>query len=213
LSEGFQVYRLPEEKTNKISTFLAAEITGNDNRFDFSQYDTSILVRDSNNPNDQYAMFDDIETGIPSKGDQVKVLQEMVKGVARSGHYIFKTLGKNFGDYSEGYNAVMADGTSKNQVPDYKKQYKREVDTSGNNQFVPKDEVIPDGTPNDLDLLINPFNTSKVVNRLDYNSLVEYFTICMAFGLVDSVQKNLNVKTWNGSRFYTAFYDMDSSLG
>ena len=35
----------------------------------------------------------------------------------------------------------------------------------------------------------------------------------MAFGLVDSVQKNLNVKTWNGNRFYSAFYDMDSSLG
>ena len=213
LSEGFQVYKLPEEKTNKISTFLTAEITGNDNRFDFSQYDTSILVRDPNNPNDQYAMFDDIETGIQSKDSQVEVLQEMVKGVAKAGHYIFKTLGKNFGDYSEGYNAITADGTSRNQVPDYKKQYKRIVDTSGNNQFVLKNEEIQDGTSNDLDLLINPFNTSNVVNRLDYNSLVEYFTICMAFGLVDSVQKNLNVKTWNGNRFYSAFYDMDSSLG
>lgn len=213
LSEGFQVYKLPEEKTNKISTFLTAEITGNDNRFDFSQYDTSILVRDPNNPNDQYAMFDDIETGIQSKDSQVEVLQEMVKGVAKAGHYIFKTLGKNFGDYSEGYNAITADGTSRNQVPDYKKQYKRIVDTSGNNQFVLKDEEIQDGTSNDLDLLINPFNTSNVVNKLDYNSLVEYFTICMAFGLVDSVQKNLNVKTWNGNRFYSAFYDMDSSLG
>lgn len=213
LSEGFQVYRLPEEKTNKISTFLAAEITGNDNRFDFSQYDTSILVRDPNNPNDQYAMFDDIETGIQSKDDQAKALQELVRGVAKSGHYIFKTLGKNFGDYSEGYNAITADGTSRNQVPDYTKQYKRIVDTSGNNQFVLKDEEIQDGTSNDLDLLINPFNASNVVNRLDYNSLVEYFTICMAFGLVDSVQKNLNVKTWNSNRFYSAFYDMDSSLG
>ena len=213
LSEGFQVYKLPEEKTNKISTFLTAEITGNDNRFDFSQYDTSILVRDPNNPNDQYAMFDDIETGIQLKDSQVKALQEMVKGVAKAGHYIFKTLGKNFGDYAEGYNAITADGTSRNQVPDYKNQYKRTVDTSGNNQFVKKDEEIQDGTSNDLDLLINPFNTSKVVNKLDYNSLVEYFTICMAFGLVDSVQKNLNVKTWNGERFYSAFYDMDSSLG
>ena len=56
---------------------------------------------------------------------------------------------------------------------------------------------------------------------------MEYYVICMAFGLVDSVQKNLNIKTWtlnNGNfkdpitgesraKFYTAFYDMDTCLG
>ena len=36
----------------------------------------------------------------------------------------------------------------------------------------------------------------------------------MAFGLLDSVQKNLNIKSWNnGKTFYIAFYDMDTSLG
>jgi hypothetical protein len=36
----------------------------------------------------------------------------------------------------------------------------------------------------------------------------------MAFGLLDSVQKNLNIKSWNGGKtFYLAFYDMDTCLG
>jgi len=56
-------------------------------------------------------------------------------------------------------------------------------------------------------------NDSKISYLLDYNSLVEYYTICMAFGLVDSVQKNLNIKSFkeNGP-FYIAFYDMDTSF-
>jgi hypothetical protein len=45
-------------------------------------------------------------------------------------------------------------------------------------------------------------------------SAVEYYTICMALGLVDSVQKNLNIKTWDGGKtWYIAFYDMDTCLG
>jgi hypothetical protein len=34
----------------------------------------------------------------------------------------------------------------------------------------------------------------------------------MALGLLDSVMKNLNLKKWN-KRYYTSFYDMDTSLG
>jgi len=48
----------------------------------------------------------------------------------------------------------------------------------------------------------------------NFRSIVEYYTICMAFGLLDSVQKNLNIKSWNeGNTFYLAFYDMDTCLG
>lgn len=48
----------------------------------------------------------------------------------------------------------------------------------------------------------------------NYNSIVEYYTICMALGLLDSVEKNLNIKSWNnGNTFYLAFYDMDTCLG
>jgi hypothetical protein len=60
---------------------------------------------------------------------------------------------------------------------------------------------------------------------VDYISTSEYYTICMAFGLVDSVEKNLNIKSWNATinnpntgdidygKFYAAFYDMDTCLG
>ena len=56
-------------------------------------------------------------------------------------------------------------------------------------------------------------NSNKISYLLDYNSLVEYYTICMAFGLVDSVQKNLNIKSFKeDGPFYIAFYDMDISF-
>lgn len=35
----------------------------------------------------------------------------------------------------------------------------------------------------------------------------------MVLGLVDSVMKNLNIKTWNMTTWYAAFYDMDTCLG
>ena len=35
----------------------------------------------------------------------------------------------------------------------------------------------------------------------------------MAFGLVDSILKNLNVKSWDGNKCYIAFYDMDCAFG
>ena len=58
--------------------------------------------------------------------------------------------------------------------------------------------------------------------RIDLVSLSEYYTICMAFAMVDSVKKNLNMKSWEGGTptgtevqqtWYTAFYDMDTALG
>jgi hypothetical protein len=55
------------------------------------------------------------------------------------------------------------------------------------------------------------FNT--ITPSIDYKSLTEYYVICMALGLVDSVLKNMNLKTWDGKKFYLAFYDMDTSLG
>ena len=35
---------------------------------------------------------------------------------------------------------------------------------------------------------------------LNYASVVEYYTICMAFGMVDSVQKNMNIKSFNNGK-------------
>ena len=55
--------------------------------------------------------------------------------------------------------------------------------------------------------------TPKWSHLLDYTSLIEYYTICMAFGLTDSVMKNLNIKSFKETGpFYIAFYDMDTSF-
>jgi hypothetical protein len=36
----------------------------------------------------------------------------------------------------------------------------------------------------------------------------------MAFGMLDSIEKNMNIKSWNsGQTFSLAFYDMDTALG
>lgn len=48
---------------------------------------------------------------------------------------------------------------------------------------------------------------------LDFSSVAEYYTICMAFGLVDSVLKNMNIKSWDGKKCCVAFYDMDCAMG
>ena len=48
---------------------------------------------------------------------------------------------------------------------------------------------------------------------LDFTSISEYYTICMAFGLVDSVLKNMNIKSWDGHKCCVAFYDMDCAMG
>ena len=34
----------------------------------------------------------------------------------------------------------------------------------------------------------------------------------MAFGMVDSILKNMNIKSWDGHKCYIAFYDMDCAL-
>lgn len=56
---------------------------------------------------------------------------------------------------------------------------------------------------------------------IDFKALSEYYVVCMAFGMVDSVEKNMNLKCWNGTdlggsyygKFYPSFYDMDTCLG
>lgn len=39
-----------------------------------------------------------------------------------------------------------------------------------------------------------------------------YFLICVNFGLVDSLGKNLTIRNWNG-KYYVSFYDMDTANG
>lgn len=196
------------KEQNKIKDGLrVAEIQGGNPHFDFSQYDKTILFQQVES--DKLYMFGDIINS-GQLDDAQKDIINFVKQVTLGGGYCFNGIRKKFGPYEDGYNGDI-DGVSKNQVPDYTSQYKREANNL--NEFVLK-EKIPKATETDLrDLVISDEDLDKV-KILNFDSLSEYYTICMVLGLIDSVQKNLNIKTWSkNNNWYIAFYDMDTCLG
>lgn len=50
--------------------------------------------------------------------------------------------------------------------------------------------------------------------KLNISTAFAYFIICMIFGLVDSLGKNMTLRTWDGGKtWYCVFYDMDTANG
>lgn len=209
-----------------------AEIQGGDPHFDFSQYHPTVLFQQSEN--DRRYMFGDLVYG--SNGTELNLkaaISSFVEKVAKSGGYLFDYLKKTKGPYETsnpeegaGYNAEVyvnhqPTGESKNQVPDYSKQYEKYATTSGGYAFRQIEQAPIVGVQNDLKNLILPDMDSGVLASLNFQAASEYYTICMVLGLVDSVMKNLNIKTWNIRKegrniyatWYPAFYDMDTCLG
>ena len=228
--DGWSFYRVEAAQDYSIKPgIVVAEIQGNSPFFDFSQYDESILYKSLTafDKNQETYMFDDFVAGTGITDAMAKnTIQTMVKQVSKAGGYLFNYIRKKFGDdaatnfgYVEGYNAVDGNNVPTNQVPNYKKHFKKKQ--VNNDQVFEVDETITeaDGRVDDVrDLIIGNNGDNPM---FDFRSLCEYYTICMAFGLVDSVQKNMNIKTWNAStaigakpaKFYAAFYDMDTCLG
>ena len=209
LQDGFGIYELPEP--GLLPEVMVGEIQGNNPYFDFSQYDTSILFKDQNQDNDETYMWGDLVGGGVNNANTKTAISKFVERVAKAGGYIFDSIGKTYSDdakhgYNEGYSVI-------NQVPDYTWQAKRTlVGASQEYSFIQTEQRA--GVNDLLGFLITPDDDSGQTRGIDYNSLCEYYTICMAFGLVDSVEKNLNIKSWNAGRdFYLAFYDMDTCLG
>ena len=209
--------------------FGCAEITGNDPKFDFSQWDDTILYPFENESGNSY-MWDDIVTS--QEGAFKLALKYFVRDIAITGGYIFDYLGKEAIDHEKWDQAKWG---YIGGVPDVTRQYSRNSQDLTHSFYNPAIKV-PDKKTKWLKIFQRTMydgyeyegNTSY--SRLDYTSAVEYYTICMAFGLVDSVQKNLNVKTWTlnkqnlketdpeekdltRSKFYISFYDMDTCLG
>lgn len=197
---------------------VIAEIDANEAWFDFSQYDESILFKLPNRPNDGGFMFGEIVSGkdIGDTSQLTKsIISNFVKRTSRGGGYIFDRIEKGFHDNIE-YNYTTREG----YVPNARIQYRR-VKNDETQTF----EIINRIEPGSID----DFNSQDLINYIynhsendienvapygNFKSIVEYYTICMAFGLLDSVQKNLNIKSWNeGNTFYLAFYDMDTCLG
>ena len=261
LRNGFNIYNIKVSAINKINeNICVAEIQGNDSRFDFSQYDKSILFDQSeNNKIDNYYMLGDIVPNYSGKPDKISeqqtLLSNTIKSITLAGGFIFDVLKKGMSNsiddeygykqiisYDEngnritnsagyGYKTVIDEEfpeISKNMVPNYHYQSIRTLD--GNNNIYTYNHI-ENATENDLVTAIYGSyseSTNELQTRpiLDYRSLVEYYVICMALGMVDSVQKNLNLKSWTadqvktndnpnalGARFYAAFYDMDTSNG
>lgn len=188
--------------------FISAEIAYNNNFFDFSQYHKSILFKKDDG--DDTFMFGDLyagNTGAIAK-DHIALF---VKATARAGGFIFKELEKDFDEEHESGYSIP------NCVPGHLIQYRKEIAAGA--KFIRDDELTSEmsgNKPNLNDLLnyVGIGDDPTLSNyTVDYQSLVEYYLICMTFGLIDSVQKNLTIKSWGGRKFYLAFYDMDTSLG
>lgn len=220
--KDFVFYKINNDDNTLREGLGVAEIQGGSNYFDFSQYDSTILFQ-QNKENDNTYMFGDLVHGSNfSEAELQQSIQKLVKSVTLGGGYLFDYIKKGRGSYEDGYSAEELDesgnktGKSLNMVPDYTKQYQRR--SAGSSwQYVLKNTISP-GTQNNLRDLCIPDMDNNRPSELNFQSVSEYYTICMVLGLVDSVMKNLNIKTWSGKNsagttWVTAFYDMDTCLG
>ena len=225
---SFTFFKISPTQNTLKQGLGVAEIQGGDPHFDFSQYDPSVLFQQTET--DSRYMFGDLVYGSNGTEQQLKnTISKFVEKVAKSGGYLFDFLKKKRGKYETdnveegaGYNAEVYEGgkptgESKNQVPDYTKQYEKYLSPGGAWEFREKQNISP-GTQLDLQDLIIPDVDQGKQALLNFQAVSEYYTICMVLGLVDSVMKNLNIKTWNAkpdgsATWYPAFYDMDTCLG
>lgn len=210
---------------NIDDNFIVAEITNNDDYWDFSQFDDSILFQgmclDSQGNTyqdkaymDKKYMWGDIKFRESETFNITQVrsaIKSLVKQVADAGGAIFTALNKTMS--GQNYH-------TKYTVPDYKKQHRRYlIQNEGQGVDYQYTEYTYTPPVSIMDTLAQCLYTTGTTEepiqpKLNFNSLLQYYVVCMAFGMVDSVQKNLNIKTWNkGDTWNIAFYDMDTALG
>lgn len=223
---------------SRPSTLAIGEIQDNHPQFDFHQYDNSVLFGKAG----MFGTEDDITAAGTDKGNAMLTLSSFVKSVARAGAYCFSNIGKIAVSSKAGsvpgeevsndckkryaYDEYIDDYGDKRfheYVPDVSWQYNIDINNQINWYQLDEQNIITfnnvRGNINNLLQCISDREAGEEGeyhsdwNRLDYTSLSEYYTICMAFGLVDSVLKNMNIKSWDGKKCYTAFYDMDCAFG
>lgn len=236
---GF-IIRTTESITTKDG-YASAEIANNSPFWDFSQYDDSILFQDKyldattnqapspefiSSHEDTYYMWGDL---VYKQGFDINsAIQNCVKSVSRAGGFLFgpEFLCKNF-DSNAYFTELSTSATYDawkviNAVPDSTHKYIRKVkynSTSNSYNYIFEASKTKEDTYVEQDLIDCIYgeedDNGNIVKQpfINYNSVMEYYVIMQAFGLVDSPMKNLNLKTWNGTTFYAAFYDMDTGLG
>lgn len=212
----FAVYQLGtsygEDSLQLKNGIQVAEIQGNSSYYDFSQFDDTILFGNAG----KQAMFGDAVT--QNENIWKNNIKSITRDISISGGTIFKYFNKPFSTTevdSYGYNKGYSDY---NSFPNFQYQAVRKVSGTVSQYEYTLDNSLKEISDNTSYLLqcVEGFEDESgniIAPVIDYTSLSEYYTTCMAFGLVDSVQKNLNIKTWDNHLFYTAFYDMDTSFG
>ena len=216
IQSEFQILEVPNPSYN--DNLAVTEISNGNNYYDFSQFDSSVLF--AANKNDNYSMFSYSDTIYNNEVNYKALMSTALKYISKGGGYIFDTLQKNLkkiGDYSQMIYKLNKDNVSLNCVSDYKTQYTR---IPGESSYIEKPVQEASATIDDLLKCIGTtvFDSEKGeyvqnIPLLDLRATVEYYVICMAFGMVDSVLKNLEIKSWNDKTIFPAFYDMDTSLG
>lgn len=224
---SFTGITIPESLFQPKEDLIVAEVQGNSPMFDFSQYHNSILFKVDSIDGDNNFMFGDIVYG-PGQIDKYKVgISDFVKKISAAGNYIFTKIGKEFKEVVDPITGATISHVAyrtPNIVPDCDYQYTKRSDgklfdlidrTTNSESLNPTREDKDKFNSSLLSSCIIETEQGETIIKpaLDYLSSVYYYTICMAFGLVDSVQKNLNIKTWDGKTFGLYFYDMDTALG
>jgi len=201
---------------------VIAEIQENWADFDFHQYGDDVLFQDSGDPRTMFGIPKDKMT-YTNVDNAKSTLREFVKSVAKAGAYCFANIGKipvssegEGGDCVSRYKAVEEGDLIKEYVPDLSYQFYYNQDNK--RVYLPQNENTFATIKKDIDNLLKCIHTrdkdnNEIKNRLNFTSVSEYYTICMAFGLIDSILKNMNIKSWDGTTCYTAFYDMDCAFG
>ena len=223
-----------------LNTNIAVgEIQDNYPEFDFHQFDSSLLFKTTNGNN--ACMFGDNSKITAVEIDNAKTaLQSLVKGVAKAGKFCFSKVGRKDdfvtsrdferdadgnpvydedGEIKYGNGCINRYNEKKIPHPMWQKRYTNTSDLGTNIVWYKTTEDFDNVSDIDLKKLITTYtledgNKNKPI--LNYTSASEYYTICMAFGMVDSVLKNMNLKNFRseaeGYNFNCAFYDMDCAL-
>ena len=217
-----------------VDGFVAAEVQDNSQYWDFSQYDSSILFPLNTSETSDF-MFGDFVSSTASASAIRPTIQNLVKNVAGAGGYLFNLIGKvpvscdetiSGSKNPRAYHDTLITHDDVNNkdiittyVSDVTQQFVRTRDDQGLHWIShPSAEIDVTNVGNLIQCIKDDPNNNWIA-PLNYPSLVYYYVTCMALGLVDSVEKNLNIKTWSatnngiGAKSGIFFYDMDTALG
>ena len=210
-----------------VDDLAIGEVQDNFAQFDFHQYDDSVLFQSNDSSITKMFGKDSKITGA-NIGAAKNTLKNFVKSVAIAGAYCFANIGKTPISSKSGENDDCVNRYNVEKVPGEDHQFIEYVPDiawqfryAGTNKVWEKNEELTfDTIKGNIENLLQCIsdtdlegNTRDDYHFLDFTSVSEYYTICMAFGLVDSILKNMNIKSWNGKKCYVSFYDMDCALG